>query len=304
MTGHEYEKFVASHISVYGFHGVKITKGSGDFGADLIAWKNGKKYAIQCKYYSNPVGNSAVQEVVAAKAYYGCQKAAVITNNRFTSAAKTLANSNGVVLYPNFSPSTVNINYVWTLWVISCLIVAFTLWILPDVLSPIYPIGALIVSILIKNRKRWKIPHRKEKVANNLPQPIVEYDDVDIPKNVSTNTTISSEENMPIEDELSNEEFKRLIDNNIKFFVGDNPDFDLYLSDAICIVYENGVATASLLQRKLKLGYSRAMRMLDIMENCGIIDVIVNKPRPVLIGKNELIEKLKEYELKNKENGE
>jgi restriction system protein len=45
------------------------------------------------------VGIAAVQEVVAAKAHYGANRAMVVTNAHFTQAAVTLANSNDVDLW-------------------------------------------------------------------------------------------------------------------------------------------------------------------------------------------------------------
>ena len=47
-----------------------VTPQSGDQGADLIIEKYGLKFVVQCKFYSNPVGNKAVQEVIAAKGFY------------------------------------------------------------------------------------------------------------------------------------------------------------------------------------------------------------------------------------------
>ena len=64
MTGIEYESFVAKYLRQHGYHNVSVTKASGDYGVDVIAHKKGKKYAVQCKYYTKPVGISAVQEAV------------------------------------------------------------------------------------------------------------------------------------------------------------------------------------------------------------------------------------------------
>jgi restriction system protein len=54
---------------------------------------------IQAKRYSKPVGNKAVQEVIAAKAYYRCDEALVISNNSYTKSAKDLAQKVGVSLW-------------------------------------------------------------------------------------------------------------------------------------------------------------------------------------------------------------
>ena len=60
MTGIEYESRVADYLKSKGYWGVKVTQASGDYGIDVTAHKNGKKYAVQCKYYSQPVGIAAV----------------------------------------------------------------------------------------------------------------------------------------------------------------------------------------------------------------------------------------------------
>lgn len=71
MDGHEYEYACAQYLKRNGFINVQVTKASGDQGIDIIATK-GKKYGIQCKYYSAAVGNKAVQEAYAGANFYGC----------------------------------------------------------------------------------------------------------------------------------------------------------------------------------------------------------------------------------------
>jgi restriction system protein len=75
-----------------------MTKGSGDQGADVIAEKGGIRVVVQCKWYSQPVGNAAVQEAYAAKAHERTDYAFVVTNNAYTKSAKQLAASTGVGL--------------------------------------------------------------------------------------------------------------------------------------------------------------------------------------------------------------
>lgn len=66
---------------------------------------------------------------------------------------------------------------------------------------------------------------------------------------------------------------------------------DPVLNDAIKVVVELGQASTSLLQRKLKLGYARAARIIDQMEERGIIGGYEGaKPRQVLITKEQLME--------------
>lgn len=98
MDGHDYEYLVAKYLRGHGYTGVKVTKGSGDYGVDVVAHKAGHKYAVQCKYYTAPVSLGAVQEAVAGKAFYNCDRAMVVTNSSFTKAAQELAKANDVVL--------------------------------------------------------------------------------------------------------------------------------------------------------------------------------------------------------------
>lgn len=97
MDGLEFERFTAQIYANLGYN-VKVTQAAGDFGADVIAHKNGKTTAIQCKRYSGVVGITAVQEVIGSLAYYKADQGAVITNNYFTDAAKALAKSNHIEL--------------------------------------------------------------------------------------------------------------------------------------------------------------------------------------------------------------
>ncbi len=72
----------------------------------------------------------------------------------------------------------------------------------------------------------------------------------------------------------------------------DAPDGDPMLDEAIRVVVENGQASTSLLQRKLKLGYARAARIVDEMEERGVVGPYEgSKPRKVLITMEQLMEK-------------
>ena len=66
---------------------------------------------------------------------------------------------------------------------------------------------------------------------------------------------------------------------------------DPMLEEAIKVVVELGQASTSLLQRKLKLGYARAARIVDELEERGIVGPYEgSKPRQVLITKDQLME--------------
>lgn len=99
MEGHEFERFCADILIKNGFEDVEVTRGSGDQGIDILAKKDGVKYGVQCKCYSDNIGNKAVQEAFSGKTFYHCHVASVLTNRFFTSSAKELAECNGVLLW-------------------------------------------------------------------------------------------------------------------------------------------------------------------------------------------------------------
>lgn len=99
MEGHIFEGFCAHLLRENRFSDIAVTKGSGDQGIDIIAYKDGIKYGIQCKCYSSDIGNSAVQEAFSGKTYYKCHVGAVLTNRYFTRSAKELAETNGILLW-------------------------------------------------------------------------------------------------------------------------------------------------------------------------------------------------------------
>lgn len=80
---------------------VQVTGKTGDQGGDLIATKGQERVLIQAKCYKDwSVGNNAVQQAVAAKNHYDCNRAMVITTSVFTREATELAKTNNVELVP------------------------------------------------------------------------------------------------------------------------------------------------------------------------------------------------------------
>ncbi len=68
-----------------------------------------------------------------------------------------------------------------------------------------------------------------------------------------------------------------------------DPDEDPLLRDAITLVAEMQTASTSMLQRRLRLGYTRAGRMIDMLERRGVISGYEgSKPRQVLIAEADL----------------
>ncbi|MBV9426067.1 MAG: DNA translocase FtsK [Solirubrobacterales bacterium] len=68
-----------------------------------------------------------------------------------------------------------------------------------------------------------------------------------------------------------------------------HPDEDPLLEEAIALVAQMGTASTSMLQRRLRLGYTRAGRLIDMLERRGIISGYEgSKPRQVLISEADV----------------
>jgi restriction system protein len=99
LEGHDFEFFCADLLQAQGFIDVEVTRGSGDFGVDILAEKDGVTYAVQCKRYSGPVGVEAVLRTYGGQAYYERMVGAVMTNQYFTSPAVEAAKKLHILLW-------------------------------------------------------------------------------------------------------------------------------------------------------------------------------------------------------------
>lgn len=97
MSAVSYEAYCANELRQLGWD-AQLTPATGDQGADIIAMRGGIRVVIQCKKYSSPVGNDAVQQVIAAMAFQDAKIAAVVSNAMFTPAARQLAKKANVLL--------------------------------------------------------------------------------------------------------------------------------------------------------------------------------------------------------------
>lgn len=94
------------------------------------------------------------------------------------------------------------------------------------------------------------------------------------------------------EPEFNEEILKQPVRGSADF---NTPDDDLFLDAADCVI-RTGKASASLLQRRLRIGYARAARLLDLLEERGIIGPADGaRPRDVLI--SDISEVLDEEEI-------
>ena len=187
MDGYEFERWCAALLSRHGYTKVSLTKETGDQGVDILAEREGIRYAIQCKCYSRDLGNTPVQEVNAGKTFYNCQIGVVMTNRYFTKGAKDLAQSTGILLWD----------------------------------------------------RDWLSTHN-------------------CPANVRRSGDLSQ-------------------------MTYDGFQHDELLWDAWSIISETRMATVTLLERRLRIGYARASRIIDELEDMGYIGPFRgSKPRDIL----------------------
>lgn len=97
MSGTEFESFVEDIFRARGFE-LRGTQSTRDQGADVFAERFGQEIVVQVKNYQGSVGNAAVQQVISAREFYASDRAMVLTNSRFTSSARQLADSSDVTL--------------------------------------------------------------------------------------------------------------------------------------------------------------------------------------------------------------
>ena len=97
LSGEDFEKLVKEIFEKQGYL-VSLTKGSHDFGADLILSKGKKISVVQTKCYDKNVGIHAVQEIISAKKHYGAEETFVVINRYFSKEAIILATEYNVHL--------------------------------------------------------------------------------------------------------------------------------------------------------------------------------------------------------------
>lgn len=97
MDGVQFESYLGLLFQQQGYQ-ASVTRSTGDFGADLVLQKDGKRIVVQAKRYKKNVGIDAVQQVQASINHYSAQEAWVVTNSYYTDAAEKLAASNKVKL--------------------------------------------------------------------------------------------------------------------------------------------------------------------------------------------------------------
>lgn len=98
MDGPAFERWLLVLFESLGFS-VRSTGGKYDFGADLILAKDGSTIAVQAKARKDYASIAAVQQVLGARFYYGCDRALAVTNAVFSKPAVALAKRADVELW-------------------------------------------------------------------------------------------------------------------------------------------------------------------------------------------------------------
>lgn len=136
LSGFEFELLVQKLLIKSGYHDVKITQASGDYGIDILAKKKHVFYGFQCKRYQKNIGVSAIQQAYGGISYYHLDRAIVITNSYFTEAAYQLAAVNDILLIDRQkllkmlkNPNSFLVKYLFiVILLISSLLAFFTIY--------------------------------------------------------------------------------------------------------------------------------------------------------------------------------
>lgn len=123
---------------------------------------------------------------------------------------------------------------------------------------------------------------------------LVEQDEVDrVVSFIKNNSSYDYDESILSEiDRLAAKE-KGRGGNSVMDTDEDGDDTDALFEDAVEVILEQGQASTSMLQRKLRVGYARAARIMDELEDAGIIGPQEgSKPRQILISKQQWLERV------------
>src|SRR5262245_22381459 len=97
MSGVQFEQYVNELLKGQGYK-TEMTPARNDYGVDIVAERDGVRYAIQCKRYGENISRNAVSDAVSGKHYYNCAQAMVVTNRYFRQGARELAGASQCLL--------------------------------------------------------------------------------------------------------------------------------------------------------------------------------------------------------------
>lgn len=97
--GDLFEQYCARLLELNNFRNVQVVGGSGDLGADIIAWKGNRKFVIQCKCYQGSVPYHALEQTVTARKNVGAGDGIILTNSFFSEQTKRVAPDHQIYLW-------------------------------------------------------------------------------------------------------------------------------------------------------------------------------------------------------------
>lgn len=252
MTPEEFEHHCAAILRSSGYRNVKVTQFSGDQGIDVFATKKGKKYAVQCKLYSGTVGNKAVQEAYAGKAFYNCDIAMVMTNSVFSKSAEDLARETGVKLWDNVeanSNKTLGCGAIVVLLLIAMAI--YELSIHPKIAIVIgvavIALVFLLIGSLVKSKNKENVDEMIEDENN-----IKKQSEPDEQEEIDSGFKLSQDSRNEIEKYIKNQNEDELLIKALEFVV------------------TNQSLSVVAMQRRFKISYSRAVHLAYLIKKLGV----------------------------------
>jgi len=97
LSGDQFEQLVKRIYFHLGYQ-TEVVGQSGDHGIDLLAQREGEVIAIQCKRWSNPVGEPIVRDFYGALMHSKAERGQIIAADEFTEAAKSFAEGKPIQL--------------------------------------------------------------------------------------------------------------------------------------------------------------------------------------------------------------
>lgn len=87
LDGWEFEEEVAQIFRQNGYN-AKVTKKTGDDGADIIMYKNGEKVLVQCKHYASPVEPAVARELNGIREDFGASKLLLVASSGVSKSCR------------------------------------------------------------------------------------------------------------------------------------------------------------------------------------------------------------------------
>lgn len=86
LDGWQFEREVGLVFQRMGFR-TKVTRGSGDGGVDIVMYKGGLKYIVQCKHYRRPLGPEAVRSLYGVKEIFDADRLVMVASSGLSPAS-------------------------------------------------------------------------------------------------------------------------------------------------------------------------------------------------------------------------